>query len=133
MSMPVWVTGLAVRHIHRHQIAQFGGLGGIRDIGMLESAMARPVNLWHSEQWTIFQLAAAYAFGLAMNHPFVDGNKSTAFVVSVLFIEVNGWSFFADEVKAATTFLSLAAGELDEVELAAWFKAWSSQVSNSNL
>ena len=133
MKTPIWVTGSAVRQIHRHQIAQFGGITGTRDEGMLESALGRPVNLWLYEQATISQLAAAYAFGIAMNHPFADGNKRTAFVVSVLFIELNGRSFFADEVQSATTFISLAAGDLGEKDLATWFEKWSKPIDGKTV
>ncbi|MDR3692890.1 MAG: type II toxin-antitoxin system death-on-curing family toxin [Fimbriimonas sp.] len=122
---PVWVHGGTVRHIQRFQIAAFGGLEGIRDEGMLESALARPVHLWFYERAPIFLLAAAYAFGIAMNHPFLDGNKRTALVISVLFVEVNGYMFTADEVDAATTFFSIAAGDIGEGEMTEWFEKWS--------
>jgi death-on-curing protein len=131
VKTPVWLTAVAVRQIHRHQISQFGGLWGIRDEGMLESALARPFNLWVYERANTFQLAAAYGYGIAMNPPFLDGNKRTAFMVSVLFIELNGCTFFADEVESATTFLSLAAGELDQTELAGWFERWSRRTTDS--
>jgi len=124
---PTWVEGTAVRLIHRQQLAKFGGLTGIRDEGMLESALARPVNAWHYESFGILRLAAAYAFGIARNHPFVDGNKRTAFVVSVLFVELNGFEFCGSEPEAAVTFLALAAGELDENALAEWFETNSVQ------
>ncbi len=121
---PIWVESTTARHIHRLQLGTFGGLDGVRDNGMLESALARPINLWHYERASIARLAAAYAFGIAMNHPFIDGNKRTAFVVSVLFVELNGFTFSAGEVESAATFLSLAAGEMGEQELAEWFETW---------
>jgi death-on-curing protein len=126
---PVWVRNDVVGQIHGYQIAQFGGRPGIRDEGMLESALARPHNLWLYERVSITRLAAAHAFGIAMNHPFIDGNKRTAFVVSVLFLELNGFPFNAEEVDAASMFVSLAAGELDEAELSDWFEQWAAPVS----
>ena len=128
---PAWIHIVTVRHIHRQQISTFGGMFGIRDQGMLESALIRPINLWLYEEPSLFRLAAAYAFGIAMNHPFVDGNKCVAFVVSVIFIELNGYKFAAPEVDAATTFTSLAAGELGEVQLSGWFEAWSTNTLES--
>jgi death-on-curing protein len=122
---PIWIHGSTIRQIHRLQIATFGGLDGIRDERMLESALARPVNLWLYEQASVFELAAAYGFGMAMNHLFIDGNKRTALVVSVLFIELNGFKFNASEIDATTTFYSLAAGELREPQLSEWFAQWS--------
>jgi len=123
---PTWVQGSTARQIHRLQIDSFGGLDGIRDEGMLEFALARPLNLWHCERAPLFQLAAAYAFGIAMNHPFVDGNKRAALVVSILFIELTGFQFNAPEVDAATTFFALAAGDLSEGQVAEWLALWSS-------
>jgi len=125
---PFWIEASTARTVHRMQLAMFGGLDGIRDDGMLESAIARPVNLWLYEQATLFRLAASYAYGITMNHPFIDGNKRTAFVVSVLFLERNGLRFVAPEVDAATMFLSLAAGELGERELSEWFEQWCGNV-----
>jgi death-on-curing protein len=93
---------------------------------MLESALARPKNLWHHGEGSVFRLAAACAYGIAMNHPFIDGNMRAAFVVSLLFMELNGYSFMAGELECARGFLSLAAGDIDEAELAGWFERWSS-------
>jgi death-on-curing protein len=118
---PIWVLQATVRFIHRDQIEAFGGLAGTRDEGMLESALSRPVNLWHYGEPTLIDLAAAYAYGIARNHPFLDGNKRTAFVVSVLFLELNGLLLTASEVDAAEIFIALAAGDLEESDLAAWF------------
>lgn len=92
---------------------------------MLLSALSRLKNVWLYAKPSLFDLAAAYAYGISQNHPFVDGNKRTAFVVSVLFIELNGFEFTAPEVDSATVFLSLAASALTEAELATWFERWS--------
>jgi len=97
---------------------------------MLESALARPINLWLYEEPSLFRLAAAYAFGIAMNHAFVDGNKRVAFVVSVMFIEQNGFRFNATEVDAAMVFTSLAAGQLSEMQLSEWFENWALKVDS---
>lgn len=121
MPEPIWVLSESARHIHRDQIDQFGGMSGVRDEGMLESALDRPRNLWHYGEPTLAEMASAYAFGVAKNHPFVDGNKRPAFVVSVLFLELNGVVFQGTEENVATTFLALGAGELDEEALAVWF------------
>jgi len=101
---------------------EHGGGVGIRDEGLLESALARPLNLVAYEKANVFEIAASYAFGLARNHPFVDGNKRCAFVVSAVFLELNGYELNAPEAEAAIVFLKLAAGELKEAELARWFE-----------
>jgi death-on-curing protein len=122
MKEPIWVHIATARQIHREQLEQFGGLAGVRDEGLFESAMSRPMNLWHYASPSLFDMAASYAFGIANNHPFIDGNKRTAFVVSVLFLELNGLTFAADEVSSAEKFIELASGQLPEAELAHWFK-----------
>ena len=111
--------------MHDRQIMLFGGLAGLRDQGMLESALARPKNIWvYAETLpSLSRLAAAYAFGIASNHPFVDGNKRTALVVSFAFLDVNGWEVVATQEDAYLTILSLAAGELSEEQLAGWFQS----------
>ncbi len=98
-------------------------MAGLRDAGALESALARPRNLVAYGKPSVHELAAAYAFGIARNHPFVDGNKRTAFVASVVFLETNGWSFTASEEDVVVTFLALAAGGLTQDRLAKWFVA----------
>lgn len=117
-----WLARRDVEAIHARQIADYGGLRGLRDEGMLESALARPMNLAAYGEPSIFALAAAYAFGIARNHPFVDGNKRTAFMVSGVFLEYNGFELIADESDVVVTFLALAAGKLNESELAEWFQ-----------
>lgn len=120
-----WIHLGEAMAIHAEQIAEHGGLDGIRDQGLFESAMARPENLAAYGEPDVCDLAAAYAFGLARNHPFADGNKRTAFVVSATFLILNGRDLTATEVEVVETFLRLAAGELPEAELADWFRARS--------
>lgn len=130
MTEIVWLPLAVVRAIHDEQLAEHGGGMGLRDLGLLESALSRPVNLAAYGTPDIADLAAAYGFGIARNHPFIDGNKRTAFVASALFLELNGRRFTASEVDAATTFLRLAAGDMSEAELAGWFRANSSFVTD---
>jgi death on curing protein len=120
-----WIRLGEATAIHAEQIAEHGGLEGIRDQGLLESAMARPENLSAYEKPDVCDLAAAYAYGLARNHPFADGNKRTAFVVSATFLILNGRDLTASEVEVVEIFLQLAAGALPEAELADWFRAKS--------
>lgn len=119
---PVWVLNEAVRAIHRRQIAEHGGADGVRDAGLLDSALNKPKNLYHygGEGVSISALAAAYAFGIARNHPFVDGNKRTAFVVFRLFLKLNGITLNASQEEKYSSFLALAAGGLTEEQLARW-------------
>jgi death-on-curing protein len=100
----------------------FGGPEGIRDRGALESAIARPVNKWHYGETDLVSLAAAYAFGLARNHAFVDGNKRAAFLAMMVFLRVNGIRFAPDPAHATEIVLSLAAGEVSEESLARWIR-----------
>jgi death on curing protein len=117
-----WLTLRVVASIHQRQIQRHGGGHGTRDEGLLESALARPENLAAYGEPTVFDLAASYAYGIARNHPFVDGNKRTAFVASALFLRVNGQQLSASPAEAAVVFLRLAAGEFSEAELAEWFR-----------
>jgi death-on-curing protein len=123
-----WIRLHEATAIHAEQIAEHGGLEGIRDQGLLESALARAENLAAYGKPDVCDLAAAYAFGLARNHPFADGNKRTAFVVSATFLILNGRDLTATEVDVVTTILKLAAGELPEAELADWFRANSREI-----
>ena len=118
----IWVRTDAALATHAEQLAEHGGAEGVRDINMLESAMARPLNLIAYGEPDVADLAAAYAFGIARNHPFVDGNKRTAAVVSETFLALNGWALACDDVEVVTTFLALAGDELDVETLAAWFR-----------
>lgn len=118
----LWVEADAARVTHAEQLAEHGGGDGTRDPGMLESALARPQNLAGYGEPDAADLAAAYAFGIARSHPFVDGNKRTAAVVSELFLVRNGYFLTATNAEVVATFVALAAGELEEHELADWFR-----------
>lgn len=117
-----WVGRRTIASIHLAQAHRHGGGRGIRDEGLLDSALARPQNLAAYGDPTVFDLAASYAFGIARNHPFVDGNKRAAFVTAALFLRLNGQALNADQAEAAVVFLRLAAGELSEPELAEWLR-----------
>jgi|ERR1700727_2944587 death on curing protein len=122
--MPVWIEKRVVLAYHDMQLAEHGGSTGVRDEGLLESALARPQNVaaYADDVPTLYRLAAAYAFGIARNHPFVDGNKRTALVAAIAFLERNGVAFAASQQEAYLTFYDLAAGKLSEEELTAWFE-----------
>jgi death-on-curing protein len=118
-----WISKDEVVAIHRKQIERYGGLSGIRDEGLLESAIARPRNLFAYENVdNPIALAAAYAFGLARNHPFADGNKRSAFVVSVLFLDLCGLAVETSQKNVIDTVLALASGDLTEEEFADWLR-----------
>lgn len=119
----IWVDLAVALAAHDEQLAEHGGARGVRDRGMLESAMARPQNLVAYGEPDAADLAAAYAFGIARNHPFVDGNKRTAAVVSETFLVLNGYGLDCDDVELVVTFLSLAAGELAAEALGDWFRS----------
>lgn len=119
----IWVDLDVAIAAHDEQLVEHGGAAGIRDRSMLESAMARPLNLVAYGEPDIADLAAAYSFGIARNHPFVDGNKRIALVVSETFLGLNGRRLTANDVEVVVTFLSLAAGELTPEQLADWFRA----------
>ena len=122
-AAPVWIDARAILFLHDESLAMFGGARGLRDAGLLESALTRPVNQHlYSPDSDIAELAAAYAFGLAKNHPFVDGNKRTAFLALGLFLAVNGWLLETTQIDAIETMLSLAQGTLTESELANWIR-----------
>ena len=118
-----WVSTAVVLAIHDAQIAEHGGNPGIRDMGLLESAPARPQNCAACGEPDIAELAAAYAFGIARNHPFVDGNKRVSAVVCRLFLRLNGSDLNADEPTRLRIWLSLAGGSLSEEELAGWIRS----------
>jgi death-on-curing protein len=119
---PVWLDSRIAYAVHDRQLAEHGGGVGLRDQGALESALARPVNRWSYGEHDLAALAAAYAFGVARNHPFVDGNKRTAWIMARLFLLANGIEIAFDKVDATNTVIALAAGELSEDELADWFR-----------
>lgn len=118
----VWIATEVALAAHAEQLAEHGGGDGIRDAGMLDSAMARPQNLAQYGDPDAAALAAAYAFGIARNHPFTDGNKRTAAVVSETFLMLNGYELGATDAELVVAFVALAAGELGEDELADWFR-----------
>ncbi|MCF3650214.1 type II toxin-antitoxin system death-on-curing family toxin [Synoicihabitans lomoniglobus] len=122
---PTWLLRETVLTLHEQSLALFGGLAGIRDEVMLDSALKRPEDLWYYSKPTLPELSASYAFGLAKNHPFFDGNKRIAFLAAVTFLEVNGRRFKGSEVEAILNTLALAAGELDEKGFAAWLEVSS--------
>jgi death-on-curing protein len=123
MTEPAWVLDDVVQAVHSMLLAEHGGASGIRDEALLDSALARPKRKHAYEpDITIFEPAAAYSFGIAKNHPFIDGNKRTAFTIGTLFLEINGYTLRAPEPSAAITFEQLASGQLDDVELARWFE-----------
>ena len=123
MTDPVWVSQAVVLALHERLIAEFGGEYGLRDVGLLESALARPTHLRVYANPTMAELAASYACGLVMNHPLVDGDKRIGFTTAVLFLEVNGCAFTAGQVDVVIQTLALAAGALSESGYAAWLAA----------
>ena len=134
MSQPAndrwaWIESSVVLAVHDEQLAEHGGASGVRDAGLLESALARPLHLSTYGEPDVADLAAAYGFGLARNHPFIDGNKRTAFVAVELFLALNGCSLTADDANCVLTMLALAAGELSEAGFATWVRKHSVEVS----
>ncbi len=125
MSAWVWIERAIIFAVHNEQLAEHGGRAGIRDEGLLESALARPLNLVAYGNPDFADLAAAHGFGIARNHPFIDGNKRTAFVSAELFLAINGYELAADDAECVLTMLSLAAGDLDEAALATWVREHS--------
>ncbi len=123
MTEPRWLTLELIEDMHAEQLALFGGPPGIRDRGALESALGRPINRWHYGSADLAGLAAAYAFGLARNHAFVDGNKRIAFAAMMVFLRLNGIPFAPKSPEATAVMISLAAGEIDEDGLARWIAA----------
>jgi death-on-curing protein len=123
MKEPVWVLREVVLLAHEQSLARFGGSAGLRDEGLLDSALRKPLNLFAYGQPTIFELAASYAFGLVKNHPFIDGNKRSGFIVALTFLQINGWHLQASEVDATLRTLALAAGEMTEADFADWLEA----------
>ena len=122
MSEPFWLEVAEIVDLHAEQLARFGGPEGIRDQGMLESALARPVNQWHYGERDFANLAAAYAFDLARNHPFIDGNKRIAFQAMMTFLRLNDVRFAPPAPAATAIILSLAAGEVNEDGLSRWIR-----------
>jgi death-on-curing protein len=123
MKEPYWLTREECLALHEMMLSQHGGSEGLRDENLLESALAKPRQLFAYGKPTMSDLAASYVFGVVKNHPFIDGNKRTGFMLGAGFLERNGYEFHASEAEAAVRMLALAAGELSESEFAAWLKA----------
>jgi death-on-curing protein len=119
---PVWIDKRDALAIHEQQFALHGGASGLRDEGLLESALARPRQQFAYASPDVIEMAAAYTSGIVRNHPFIDGNKRTGFVVGVLFLEMNGYVFTATEAEAAQAVLELAAGSIEEPGFAAFLR-----------
>lgn len=123
MKKPRWVSRRALLLLHSESLAEHGGIRGLRDAGLLDSALSRPVNAFaYKNKCDLADLAAAYAYGLSHNHPFNDGNKRAAFLAAALFLELNGRTLIADPLDAIEMFFALADGKVSEVGLAAWFR-----------
>lgn len=123
MSEWVWIQRRVVIAAHDEQLAEHGGASGIRDPGMLDSALARGQNLAAYGDPDVADLAAAYGFGIARNHPFVDGNKRAALIATELFLLLNGYELVVGDAECVLTILALASGEIDDPEIAAWLRA----------
>ena len=123
MTEPIWIEKEALLLLHAKSLARFGGAEGLRDEGLLDSALARPRNAFHYDDLgDVAGLTASYAFGLAKNHPFIDGNKRAAFMAVGLFLGANGWELVAGPVEAIRAVQALAGGEIGEAEFAAWLR-----------
>ena len=122
MDEPKWMKRAWVDAIQADQIRQHGGSPGVRDEGMIESALARPRNLFAYEEPDLARLAAAYAYGLGRNHGFIDGNKRIAFQTMFVFLGINGWRLVAEEPEVVRVMLDVAAGAMSEADLAAWVR-----------
>jgi death-on-curing protein len=122
VSEPLWLESRLIVDIHAEQLALFGGPSGIRDPGLLESALARPLSKWAKGETDLPALAAAYAYGLAKNHPFVDGNKRIAFLAMMIFLRLNGIPFQPQPLLATAIMIEVAAGAVREDGLARWIR-----------
>jgi len=129
VSDPVWLLEVAVLIAHEVSLANFGGADGIRDRTLLESALAKPRNLFVYQNPEIPELAASYTAGIVQNHPFVDGNKRTGFLAGAAFLELNGYRLTATEPEATRVIMGLAAGDISESQLAAWYQQKSERVA----
>jgi death-on-curing protein len=118
---PVWLLDTAVLIAHEISLANFGGAEGIRDTHLLESALARPKNLFAYEKPDLYELAASYTSGIVKNHPFVDGNKRTGFLAGAAFLELNGVTLIASEPEATRIITGVASGVVNEAQLADWY------------
>jgi death-on-curing protein len=123
VKAPRWLDRAECSAIHDLMLAQYGGLGGVRDESLLESALAKPQNRFAYENAAITDLAASYAAGIVHNHPFFDGNKRTGFMLGATLLELNGWQFTAPEIEVVEQTLGLAANAIDEKQYAIWLAA----------
>jgi death on curing protein len=123
MKEPAWLTYDFILALHEDLLAEFGGAAGIRDEGILDSALSRPKNAFAYTGASLFELAASYAFGIVANHPFIDGNKRTGFMAAYVFLGRNGWELSASEADATVTTLSLASKKMTEADYARWLLA----------
>lgn len=122
----VWLNRSVVIAIHEMQLAEHGGGAGVRDAGLLDSALAKPLHLQSYGQPDAAALAASYGYGISRNHPFIDGNKRTGFVAAELFLRLNGYQLIADDASCVLTMLDVAAGEISEEAFATWLRTHSS-------
>lgn len=122
MKTLVWVAEAVVLALHEEQLAEHGGTMGLRDLGLLQSALARPQHLAAYGKPDVAALAAAYGYGIVRNHPFVDGNKRAAFTVTELFLALNGYELEADDPSCVVTMLQLAEGSMSEAEFTEWIR-----------
>lgn len=123
-KVPKWISKRALLLLHEESLAEFGGARGLRDEGLLESALASPQNIHAYKSASMAaELAAAYGYGITKNHAFVDGNKRAAFLSIGLFLGMNGYRLTAEQADAVTVVLGVASGEVDETDLAAWIAA----------
>lgn len=120
MKEPIWLNREDCLAIHEMMLAQHGGLAGVRDAGLLDSALAKPRHLLAYGSTSIAEMAASYAAGVILNHPFLDGNKRTGFMLAATFLEANGWEFFATEESVVEMTLALASGKLKQADYADW-------------
>lgn len=128
-----WLKEEVIIAVHDEQLVEHGGAEGVRDSGLLSSALARPKNLDGYEMPSVFDLAAAYATGIVKDHPFVDGNKRTGFLAAYMFLALNGWELDAPEANAAAVILELAAGKVDEAQFSVWLKENSVKIPQKGL
>ena len=120
MKEPLWLSKALILAVHDRLLADYGGRSGVRDEGLLDSALGKPQNLFAYGKPSLFELAASYAFGIVKNHPFIDGNKRTGFVAAAAFLDSNGYELTASEVEATLKTLGLAAGDVSEAQYGAW-------------
>lgn len=123
MNEPIWLDKSTIIMFHDFQIERHGGSNGVRDETLLDSAMGKPKNVYAYDQGDLFDMAASYSFGIAKNHPFIDGNKRTSFVSAALFLELNGLSLVADKAEAVVMTVSMANSEITQDNYAQWLRS----------